>query len=192
MKTDLNSSPWRGNRFHIFYGWHPTFSGSRFQWTSIQVLVIPSKNNFHSYVEQTKKLPKELCCWIAKQEFHLQQKHLQLDASLSIHEIFIRHFGKRKKKCPVFPNMVLCNHQLCGYCWMLIGNRVAPFWLPPVNGYATCNVWHPTHSLRDHTTAQCWACFPHCSGTLAGQFAATSSNNCPCISSFSSFCVLSE
>lgn len=25
---------------------------------------------------------------------------------------------------------------------------MAPLRLPPVSGYATCNVWHPTHSLR--------------------------------------------
>lgn len=70
-----------------------------------------------------------------------------------------------------------CGYYLRGYCWFLIGNRVALFWLPPVSGCATCNVWHPTHSLRDHTAAQCWACFPDWLSMPAGQFAAMSSNN---------------
>lgn len=186
MNTDLNSSPWRGNRFHIFNGWCSTFSGSRFQWTPIWVLVIPSEK--HPLIHDVK----EPCCWITKQELHLQLKQLQVDASLSIHKIIIRHICKKKKKIKkrnVLLSLTWCS-VITGYCRILNRNRVAHSGcLLSVDMPLVMYGIPPTHSLWDHNVELvfhiAWA-------LLAGQFAATSSNNCPCTSSLESFCVSHE
>lgn len=65
-------------------------------------------NNFHSYTEETKKLPKELCCWMTEWEFHPRLKHLQGDASLSYSQNnYLLSSRKEKKKCPV--SLTWCN-----------------------------------------------------------------------------------
>lgn len=153
MSADLNSRPWLrgGGGKHVSHFLRVAAHILR-QQVAVHVDTSACRtkyDNFHSYIEQTKTLPKELRCRVSEQEFQLCLKHgcIALSDSLNNQQSFCRKRKRNVRLSPTRCSKITCYVAAAGPeletewphsgCLLSVDVTLVMYWIPPTRSEIT-------------------------------------------------------